>query len=136
MVGSSHKARTPAVETTATGTKLPLVNLPAFAAPEMDVPARVAVAAAAAECGPRGHAADQHDRLAALGEKRRERARRRERRELSRLRRAHAADLRRLGRASPRRGRAKARGVGRLRVRRDERDGEQRAAHFHARGRV
>ena len=33
MVGSSHKARTPAVETTATST-----NLPAFAAPEMDVP--------------------------------------------------------------------------------------------------
>ena len=33
MAGSSHKARTPAVETTATST-----NLPAFAAPEMDVP--------------------------------------------------------------------------------------------------
>ena len=33
MVGSSHKARTPAVETTATS-----INLPAFAAPEMDVP--------------------------------------------------------------------------------------------------
>ena len=33
MIGSSHKARTPAVETTATS-----INLPAFAAPEMDVP--------------------------------------------------------------------------------------------------
>ena len=33
MIGSSHKARTPAAETTATST-----NLPAFAAPEMDVP--------------------------------------------------------------------------------------------------
>ena len=33
MIGSSHKARTPAVETTAIS-----INLPAFAAPEMDVP--------------------------------------------------------------------------------------------------
>ena len=33
MIGSSHKARTPAAETTATST-----NLPAFAAPETDVP--------------------------------------------------------------------------------------------------
>ena len=38
MIGSSHKARTPAAETTATST-----NSPAFAAPETDVPQKEGV---------------------------------------------------------------------------------------------
>ena len=38
MIGSSHKARTPAAETTATS-----INLPAFAAPETDVPQKEGV---------------------------------------------------------------------------------------------
>ena len=38
MTGSSHKARTPAAETTATS-----INLPAFVAPETDVPQKEGV---------------------------------------------------------------------------------------------